>query len=140
MSSTYHVLCLSHDPAIILEPEFSLERALAAAANPAGYIGIAHHADCDLLVGRWSGGLMAIACPIRPHPGEETGGHSTPQSVEVAWLRLLSAAHRMELPDADLSVAMQRLPGCWSPTRIYRLRELLEPAPASAPIFVGASA
>jgi len=136
MSTSYRILCLSHDPAIILEPNWAgFDQALAAATDPAKHVEIANHAECDLLVGTWRGGLFLITCPPRPHPRED-GHHRLPVGGDIDWLRLLSAAYQAELPDPRLTAALKRLPECWSAERVYRLRHLLQPAPVAEPIAV----
>lgn len=140
MSPSYFILCLSHDPAIILDPQlFDVSKALDAATAPADHIGIAHHATCDLLLGTWNNGLISITCPPRPHPRED-GCHRLPIAVGVEWLQLLAAACETALPDPGLTTALKRLPGCWSAERVYRLRNLLEPAPIAEPVLTGTPA
>lgn len=138
MSSTYRILCLSHDPAIILEPEWTtVIGALDAVLRPADHVEIANHASCDLVIGAFSPALAAVCCPPRLHPGDD-GLHKAENWITADWLHVLAAAH--ELPHARLNTALKRMPVCWSPTRIHRLRNLLEPAPVAEPIAVGASA
>lgn len=135
MSTVYRILCLSHDPAIILEPDWNNpEQAIAAATNPDDYIEVAPHSSCDLLVGGFSYPLISVACPPRPHPGQDAAPHRQPIWITKDWLHVLAAAN--QLPHADLAAALRRLPGCWSPTRIHRLRNLLEPAPVAEPIAI----
>lgn len=143
MSSAYHILCLSHDPAICLDGDQDYTpnalSALAAAAGiasqdphagrPAFVEQLARHAHCDLLVGRYSSPLVDVACPgVRPHC--PTGHrHDSDTWTRAGWLRLLHAAHQR----GD-DVARLGLPSCWTKQRVLRLgRELgIEPATAQA--------
>lgn len=140
MNTSYRILCLSHDPAIILEPEWGdAYEALSAVASPDEHVKLAHHAGCDLLVGAWSPRLEALACPPRAYSGHPPT-HAFPEWLPVDLARVLGAAHQIPLPDAGLSAALKHLPACWSPTRIHRLRELLLPAPVAEPVLAGTPA
>lgn len=126
MSSDYHVLCLSHDPAIIVTTDglefHSPHDALAAAAEPARHERLADHVGCDLLVGRYSAPLIEAACP---------GGKGCPRShrsgdwIAAGWLRLLHAAYTR----GD-DVTGLRLPLCWTRDRVLRLGPELGIEPA----------
>lgn len=121
MSSDYYVLCLSHDPAIRIDPEFaSPNDALAAAAKPAEHQRLAEHVGCDLLVGRYSAPLIEAACPggERCRPGFHTPTADT--WTDVGWLRML---HRIYSVGIDVSPFGIR--PCWTRDRVLRLaREL----------------
>lgn len=133
--SLYRVLCLSHDHAIILEPEWNNpDQAIAAATDPAEHVEIANHAHCDLLIGAFSYPLVSVTCPPRPHPGHDAPHHRHAVWITRDWLHVLAAAN--QLPHAELSAALQRIPACWSATRIHRLRNLLDPAPTAEPIAI----
>lgn len=127
MSSSYNILCLSHDPAIIVEPEYrtpgEAETALRQGVDFEVPIG---HPNCDLMIGRWSGSLIEVGCP----PGQRRPGqrccthHSTTEWVGVAWLRILAAVHHYG------DVRTKALTGDshlrhWHPERLCRLRHLL---------------
>lgn len=111
MSSTYRVLCLSHDPAIVAADDFqrpeTAEGAIAA--------GISEHEHCDLVIGRYSYPLVELGCPrtIRttgqptpPRPNGITCYHSGTIWVDRDWLWLLAAAHQS--PDPGMRVAIDR--------------------------------
>lgn len=128
MSSTYRVLCVSHDPAMVLEFEQDGPDARAAAearaADPVSYEVTRAHAACDLLIGRWSGSLVEVGCPS----GRDVVAAShypehphTSRWVEVEWLRLLHFAMESS-SDRRLYDAVTKLPGCWSWTRLSRMR------------------
>lgn len=113
MSSTYRVLCLSHDPAIALDIEWATpEAALAALADPGA---AAEHPNCDLVVGRWSGALVEVCCP-------SGRCHLRPIWVDKVWLRLLAVAH--DSKDVQVLAAADAFP-CWPATRLARLRSEL---------------
>ena len=56
MSSTYRVLCLSHDPAIVAADDYQRPETAEAAITE----GIAEHAGCDLVIGRYSYPLVEL--------------------------------------------------------------------------------
>lgn len=123
MSSTYRILCLSHDPALVLEAEWhSPVEAATVAADPSLNPTIAAHATCDLLVGRYSYPLIEVGCPEQRPEGDHTQ-HRDARWIDVAWLRLAWAA--TGFGDPTIHDALERLPGCWSPERLRRLREEL---------------
>ncbi|TYB69692.1 hypothetical protein FXF51_05895 [Nonomuraea sp. PA05] len=125
MSSVYRVLCLSHDPAIILS-EVEYHRPEAAVSDIAA--GIDGHAECDLLIGRYSYPLIEVGCP--PATGPERSGrprcstHSTTEWVDVAWLRILLAVHRNGTKEMQELVGATQLRH-WSYERLRRLRDEL---------------
>lgn len=116
MSSDYHLLCLDHEPALVI-PGHEYDNPFAAiqvAADPMAW-DTGGHGSCDLLVGRYSASLAEIACPRC-----ETHGPRADTWIEVGWLRLLHAAYSR---GDDLSG--YRLPRCWTRVRVLRLsREL----------------
>lgn len=128
MSSVYRLLCLNHDPAIMLDRDYqSGPDAMDAAANPDRIEG---HETCDLLVGRWSGGLAEIGCPPSPRERQRHAQccHRGPQWTDVDWLRLLVAALRLVGDDLTVKTALEpfRSPyRCWTSTRMERLRSVL---------------
>lgn len=126
MSSLYRVLCLSHDPAIRIDWEWSSPNdAIAAAADPRSCDAVADHADCDLLVGRWSGSLVEIGCPPRDISTVRCG-HRREAWIDVEWLRLLAAALDSEDPALQKAVeGVVRPYRCWTRQRIQRLRSVL---------------
>ena len=115
MSSQYRILCLSHDPAIIFGPDdwYSPEPALAAVANR-DHPATRQHADCDLLVGRYSYPLVEICCPRSTPIGSfHRGCHSDDRWLDADWLRLLASAGNQ---------AQNLRPGCWTYETARRLR------------------
>lgn len=126
MSSDYKILCLSHNPAIVIEGDWHSSRdghiiALAVAANPVGHEATRQHAHCDLLVGRYSYPLVEVACPpSRPGDTKHSGFHREAKWIDASWLRLLAAAYAST--DNAVLQAAQRVSGCWSADRVNRLR------------------
>lgn len=112
VSSDYYVLCLSHDPALVIDRDYgNPDAALRAAADPAKFDG---HNTCDLLVGRYSAPLIEAACPGGPHCTSH-GPHADTWT-DAGWLRLLHAAYT-----ADSDISAHRLPRCWTKQRVLRL-------------------
>jgi hypothetical protein len=121
VSSTYSVLCLSHNPSITAAYDCgSPERAAQAIAE-----GIDGHEHCDLLIGRYSYPLVEAGCPdSREQPAKLRCVHGGIQWVRAEWLRLLDAAYRS--PDEAVKDAAKVFESrCWSPERLSRLREEL---------------
>lgn len=135
MSSTYKALCLSHDPAIVLDsPEWhsgdgGVERSVAAVSA-----GLDGHPGCDLLVGRYSYPLVEVCCPAAIDAGAQREGtqcfHREPKWVDASWLRL--AALALDAPaGSPLRKAVERVGRCWTPDRLRRLRVELGVAEAA---------
>lgn len=133
MSSRYAIYCLSHDPAVeAVEEAPSLKEAETWAAA-----GFGHHPACDLLVARYSGGLVEIGCPPAneppggraPHRGH-SGWHRDTVWADAKLLRVAAASVAVPGQAVALSSALQRLgAGCWKTERLHRLRYVLEVTP-----------
>jgi len=120
VSSTYYVLCLSHDPATTAR-EYSTPEQAAAAIKA----GIEGHPHCDLLIERVSGGPVEYGCP--PHDTRSVGPrcyHRGVAWVGVEWLRLLGRAHESTDPRVLEAVQVGRF-YCWTRDRLHRLRHAL---------------
>lgn len=121
MSSTYRVLCISHDPAIIVESielqsgadgRLVLEGLLAARPRDER---LEQHRHCELLGGRYSSPLVEVCCPPRdthPHSGHW---------IDAEWLRLLAAAY-VARSHPSIAEALKKIGRCWSEERVLRLR------------------
>jgi hypothetical protein len=124
VSSTYHILCLSHDPAIIVSGgEYNnAAEAVERAGNPDRFVDMAEHEGCDLLVGRYSYPLVEVGCP--PRENSATGCmHLHAQWISIEWVRLLAAS--LDAESEPLHAAVEELTRharCWSRQRIQRLR------------------
>lgn len=124
MSSTYYVLCLSHDPAITIRDCGGADDAAKAVAA-----GIEGHLDCDLLIERVSGGPVEYGCPPRDWPRPEVRcRHSSTAWVDTEWLRLLAAAHQSTDPAVHEAIGRGHF-YCWTRDRLHRLRHSLGNAP-----------
>lgn len=127
MSSLYRVLCVSHDPAILIDrAEWATASELEAAlADVAGCELLQGHERCDLLGGRYSYPLIEVYCPparddVPRQPRQPWHPHSG-HWVDAAFLRLALAA-QVEWPAQDLAKEPYFVPGCWSSDRVRRLR------------------
>lgn len=119
MSSSYLILCLSHDPATTAYESSSPE-----AAAEAIRAGIAGHPDCDLLIERVSGGPVEYGCPPPPattRPAGQVCHHKATEWVHIDWLRLLSRSQTSADPNVQEAVRQGRFP-CWTRDRLHRLR------------------
>jgi hypothetical protein len=115
VSSTYRTICLSHDPALTFDPELTHEE--ANQLNSRDNLG--DHTACDIVIGRWSGGLVEIGCPGLDIPGAPwPHRHGNIEWVDVGWLRLLHAAR----PHVETSLLSHHTFRCWKPERLHRLR------------------
>ncbi|MEU1853954.1 hypothetical protein ABZ499_33025 [Streptomyces sp. NPDC019990] len=126
MSSSYYLLCVSHDPALRIDSSFtSPDAAMDAIAA-----GLEEHPVCDLLVARVSGALCEVGCPPtrnqRHHP--PCLAHGGPKWADADLLRLLTAVNQTD--DVRVrDVARSNAFSCWSIRRLHRLRlELGTPA------------
>lgn len=120
MSSTYRVLCLNHDPAIIAADRDWNRREMAEAAIQAGIEG---HEKCDLLIGRYSYPLVEVGCPPNPRRdgGLACGWHSSTNWIDRDWLKLLWHAQHQEGQPLIAAVGHQHEFRCWSPQRLDRI-------------------
>jgi hypothetical protein len=117
MSSTYHLLCLSHDPAIRIDCDLSFEAVKALDDREHG--ALAEHQQCDLAAGRYSYPLIEAACFGSQLPGPTAclKRHNRPIWTDRNVLRLVVAATGT-LPD-DL---LKPFRPCWPAERLARLR------------------
>jgi len=127
VSSTYRILCLNHDPAIVIDRDWSSPNDAMAAATDPGHAGLDDHLRCDLLVGRWSGGLCEIGCPPSIGPEAKCSSHHRNEHwVDLDWLRLLAAA--LDSSEPAVTAAVKELTSpyhCWRRERVQRLRSVL---------------
>lgn len=120
MSSTYRILCLSHDPATTTGDYRSREAAEAAISH-----GVDGHPNCDLSIGRYSYPLVEAGCPATKHqPANLRCCHGGTAWVDADWLRLLAAGYQTEDPAVQAAVSELRQ-HCWSWERLRRLRDEL---------------
>jgi hypothetical protein len=119
MSSTYRILCLSHDPALVLEQEYSSGRGGREAVEAAVLAGVKDHEGCDLLLGRFSYPLIEVGCPKGP-----SCTHRGAVWLDTEWLQLLAAVgdgpHDEQLHKAVARA--RRTNRCWTEQRLNRLR------------------
>jgi hypothetical protein len=117
VSSHYEIYCLSHDPATTHGDYRHPELAAYDIAE-----GLDGHEQCDLLIGRVSGGIVEIGCP--PRGVSKKCCHSTIEWADTAWLRLLVHVHQDE-SDTARRLADAPALSCWSRERLHRLRNHL---------------
>lgn len=111
MSSNYRILCLSHDPAIILDAEFHSGAGGRVRAKDALLAGVTDHPGCDLVIGRFSYPLVEVGTPFR---GEI-------EWLDSAWLRLLALA-QLTQDGSVMRDAARRAEHRWPQARLRRLR------------------
>ena len=126
MSSSYRILCLSHDPAVVAaDGDASGDWNRPEPAESAITAGIDGHEHCDLMITRYSGALVELGCP-QSHPKRDGQAgkclHRSTQWASIAWIRLLLVAQRE--PAGTVVRGMADVAGvrCWTPTRMERLR------------------
>lgn len=124
MSSTYRILCISHDPALITG-DYDTPEAAAAAITA----GVPKHPHCDLLIGRYSYPLVEVGCPPshprRPGQGVGCYPHATTEWVDVAWLRMLAAVHQSGNEEMRAVTSSPQALRHWPWERLRRLRDEL---------------
>lgn len=125
MSSNYSVLCLSHDPAIIVhDPGFNRPEQAEAAIRD----GITGHEDCDLMIGRYSYPLVELGCPAHKYqpgvvrPNGITCCHGHTDWVDRDWLWILAAAYQSPDPDMRAAIEKGHRQQCLPWERLRRLR------------------
>lgn len=124
MSSTYTVLCLSHEPAIVARDSGynRPEQAEAAIRD-----GIADHEACDLIIGRYSAAFVEFGCPRSAdlheslRPGVLRCYHGGTQWIDRDWLLLLAAAYQSDDPAIHAAIKAGHH-GCLPWERLRRLR------------------
>lgn len=119
MSSNYRAICLSHDPGLVIDHDYTHGEAKSLTIRDR----LEGHEHCDIVLGRYSYPLIEVACLGRQLP-EPTGCksyHSSPEWIDRDWLRLLAAATAP--PNAvDPEVLRPLIRGCWPLERLRRLR------------------
>lgn len=119
MSSSYRVLCLSHDPATEAGEYRTPQDAETAIAE-----GIPGHPRCDLVIGRYSTPLVELGCPPSRLQTAPACCHNSTVWIESRWLRLLALANDSTDP-AIQDAALKARQGCLMPQRLTRLRDEL---------------
>lgn len=123
MSSTYRILCLSHDPALTFGEYDS-----AGDAEAAVRAGVDEHPRCDLLIGRYSYPLVEVGCPSsvgrEGAAPDRHGVHSGTLWVDAVWLRILASVQQSGTEQMRALTGDSRL-SCWQRDRLRRLREEL---------------
>lgn len=129
-------LCLSHDPATIIDARqgghtdlsnllVELDNARERSHNP--------HRHCDIMIAGFTDATSTlrpyvIVCPPTD-PGEGDHQHDELVQVEASWLAIAAAVVKPEgayIPHGDPLVdALRNLPTCWSSVRVRRLALLL---------------
>jgi hypothetical protein len=121
VSSNYSVLCLSHDPGFNRP-----EQAEAAIAD-----GVTDHADCDLMIGRYSYPLIELGCPATrgrstpPRANGITCCHGSTDWTDRDWLWILAAAYQSPDPGMRAAVEKGHTRQCLPWERLRRLRNEL---------------
>ncbi|MFJ2004756.1 hypothetical protein [Streptomyces chartreusis] len=121
MSSTYYLLCVSHDPAIsVNDSGYNRPEEAEAAVGQQDAV----HSQCDLLIARHSGALIEIGCPQsypRREGAHQCPGHGRTEWIDWEWLRLLAVAYQSS-DEQVRQTATDRGFSCWSWERLRRLR------------------
>jgi hypothetical protein len=119
VSSAYYLLCLSHDPALVIDHNFGCDGIKALGDREHDFL--AAHQECDLVAGRYSYPLIEAACFGRQLPGPTSckGCHNAVDWTEAQVLRLLSAA------SGKVDMKLIEPFTCWPPDRLAKLRREL---------------
>jgi hypothetical protein len=124
VSSTYRILCLSHDPAITVnDPGYNraedAERAIRERPTD--------HEHCDLVIGRYSAAFVELGCPTSRGQPEHLRPsllrcyHGGTKWTDMDWLLLLAAAYQSTDPGVQKAITDGRH-GCLPWERLRRLR------------------
>lgn len=128
MSSTYYILCLSHDPAITVnDPGYNRpEQAEEAIRNRP-----IEHEHCDLMIQRVSGAPVEYGCPRSADQPDHLRPkvlrcyHGGTAWVRSEWLLLLAAAYQSDDPAIREAIRQGRH-SCLPWERLRRLRVELD--------------
>lgn len=124
MSSSYHVLCLSHDPSIRVAGDYNRP----GEAEDFIRDGDHQHTDCDLLIARVSGALVEIGCPPtgdQPRAHQHwCSPHRDTNWAGADWLRVLAIAGKTQCLSSQLLA--RHTFWCWPDIRLRRLRDELD--------------
>ncbi|MFJ8727787.1 hypothetical protein [Streptomyces sp. NPDC093269] len=123
MSSTYRILCLSHDPALTIDtPDYNRPEQ----AEEAIRAGIDGHTTCDLAIGRYSYPLVDLGCPAsRDQPAQLRCHHGSTIWTDKDWLLLLAAAYQSDDPTMQQAIKAGHH-DCLPWERLQRLRNELD--------------
>lgn len=120
MSSSYHILCVSHDPGVYAAEDIREMNIADILQN-----GLKDHPFCDLLVLRRSGALVEVGCPgdfIQGRNSEAKCRHNGLEWERVEWLRLLYYT-QLNSPTTEFEKLRDNYTmRCWNQNRIQRLR------------------
>jgi hypothetical protein len=121
VSSNYHLICLGHDPALVIGSEFGHDEITRLTSRD--HEALDTHQHCDIMAGRWSGALVEVGCygiTLGDRRGCK-GYHRGVTWTDKDWLHLLHAAttppNRVD-DDTLRSFTSQ----CWPLDRLRRLR------------------
>lgn len=119
MSSDYHLLCLSHDPAIVIGNEFRRHEVEALTRDTEA---LRDHPHCDVVIGRFSYPLIEVGCLGMTMSGTRCKRlHRGVEWIDRDWLKLLLAATTP--PNAvDPAILQPFVHGCWPLERLRKLR------------------
>lgn len=115
MSSTYYLLCMSHDPATVATTLSAPE------SLPTGEELQESHPNCDFIISRVSGAPVEFgcpgfgACPCKGHSG-------VIRWVAADWLRVLWIAQDARSADIQRLTEQRHTLRCWNFERLHRLR------------------
>jgi hypothetical protein len=117
VSSNYRLLCLSHDPAIVIDRDFYLQEIEAVTRDHEALQG---HEGCDIIAGRFSYPLIEAGCIGKvgmPDTGCK-GYHNGVEWIRSEVLRLLHAA----APSVSEEILRPFVTRCWPLERLRKLR------------------
>lgn len=113
MSSSYYILCMSHEPAIIVQDHHNSRREADAAIA----VGYETHPGCDFLIMRVSGAPVEFICTGQT----EACRHDYAEEVGADWLRILRYFQPTE--DLEYLAKIRQRPTLrhWTDKRLERL-------------------
>jgi len=113
VSSSYHVMCLSHDPAIFVAGDFNSRREADSAIS----VGFESHPGCDFLIMRMSGAPVEFTCTGQT----DACRHDYAEDVDADWLRILRYFQPTEDLEYLAKLRMSHRLRHWTDKRLERL-------------------
>lgn len=131
MSSIYRLICLSHDPGLVLNTEWQSgldgrRDAETALRQPdrSEHEEVRDHADCNLVIGRYSASLVEVG---------QLPYNTNVHWVDVEWLRVLAAAVLIHDKTGN---QIPPMPHGWTADRVRRLAPHLNMEPIAPTVGI----
>ena len=117
MSSTYKLLCLSHDPAMVISDDDICNEFTPNRNHPA----LEDHVNCDIMIGAYSYPLVRVGCLGTQMEGISgcLGHHCSTNWIDIDWIQLLHVLYNSEIPEIEWKNDNNFR--CWTKQRVQRI-------------------